>query len=90
MKGKRKMNRFIVPLQCDKEWGKRIISFPDTILRIPKSGVLQRNSIFGYYNVEYGIPDGPIMATSFSLDLSREGDNLQIQVSNSSSYEYGE
>nr|YP_010384580.1 RNA polymerase beta'' subunit [Picea brachytyla]YP_010413725.1 RNA polymerase beta'' subunit [Picea purpurea]UGW52796.1 RNA polymerase beta'' subunit [Picea brachytyla]URQ19278.1 RNA polymerase beta'' subunit [Picea purpurea] len=90
MKGKRQMNRFIVPLQCDKEWGKRIISFPDTILRIPKSGVLQRNSIFGYSNVEYGIPDGPIMATSFSLDLSREGDNLQIQVSNSSSYEDGE
>jgi hypothetical protein len=90
MKGKRKMNQFIVPLQCDKEWGKRIISFPDTILRIPKSGVLQRNSMFGYSNVEYGIPDGPIMATSFSLDLSREGDNLQIQVSNSSSYKDGE
>jgi DNA-directed RNA polymerase subunit beta' len=88
MKGKRQMNRFIIPFQCDKE--KRIISFPDTILRIPKSGVLQRNSIFGYSNVEYGIPDGPIMATSFSLDLSREGENLQIQVSNSSSYEDGE
>jgi DNA-directed RNA polymerase subunit beta' len=90
MKGKRQMNRFIVPLQCDKEWGKRIIYFPDMILRIPKSGVLQRNSIFGYSNVEYGIPYGPIMETSFSLDLSREGDNLQIQVSNSSSYEDGE
>jgi hypothetical protein len=69
MKGKRQMNRFIVSLQCDKEWGKRIISFPDTILRIPKSGVLQRNSTFGYSNVEYGIPAGLIVATSFSLDL---------------------
>nr|BCK51186.1 RNA polymerase beta subunit-2 [Larix kaempferi] len=94
IKGKKQMNRFIVPLQCDKEWGKRIIPCPDAILRIPKSGILQRNSIFGYYNVEYGIPDGPDMATPFSLpfslDLSREGDNLQIQVSNSISYEDSE
>jgi hypothetical protein len=90
IKGKKQMNRFIVPLQCDKEWGKRIIPCPDAILRIPKSGILQRNSIFGYYNVEYGIPDGPDMATPFSLDLSREGDNLQIQVSNCISYEDGE
>jgi hypothetical protein len=53
------MHWFIILLQCDKEWGKRIIPCPDAILRIPKSGVLQRNSIFGYSNVEYGILDGP-------------------------------
>ena len=90
MKGKKQMNRFIVPLQCDKEWGKRIIPCPDAILRIPKSGILQINSIFGYSNVEHGIPDGPNMTTPFSLDLSREGDNLQIQISNSILYEDGE
>nr|YP_009727801.1 RNA polymerase beta' subunit [Abies beshanzuensis]QCG70536.1 RNA polymerase beta subunit-2 [Abies beshanzuensis var. ziyuanensis]QHX99955.1 RNA polymerase beta' subunit [Abies beshanzuensis] len=87
IKGKKQMDRFIVPLQCDKEWGKRRIPCPDAILRIPKSGILQRNSIFGYSNVEYGIPDGPDMTIPFSLDFSREGDNLQIQVSNSISYE---
>nr|AET45225.1 RNA polymerase beta chain [Pinus wallichiana] len=90
MKGKKQMNRFIVSLQCDKEWGKRIIPCPDAILRIPKSGILQINSIFGYSNVEHGIPDGPNMTTPFSLDLSREGDNLQIQISNSILYEDGE
>nr|ART87652.1 RpoC2 [Tsuga ulleungensis] len=90
IKGKKQMNRFIVPLQCDKEWGKRIRPCPDPILRIPKSGILQRNSVFGYSNVEYGIPDGPDMTTPLSLDFSREGDNLQIQVSNSISYEDGE
>nr|YP_009268463.1 RNA polymerase beta subunit-2 [Pseudolarix amabilis]BAV19369.1 RNA polymerase beta subunit-2 [Pseudolarix amabilis] len=90
IKGKKQMDRFIVPLQCDKEWRKRGIPCPDAILRIPKSGILQRNSIFGYSNVEYGIHDGPDMTTPFSLDLSREGDNLQIQVSNSISYEDGE
>ena len=90
IKGKKQMNRFIVPLQCDNEWGKRRIPCPDAILRIPKSGILQKNSIFGYSNVEYGIPDGPDMTTPFSLDFSREGDNLQIRVSNSISYEDGE
>ncbi|WP_430998545.1 hypothetical protein, partial [Klebsiella pneumoniae] len=84
------MNRFIVSLQCDKEWEKRIIPCPDAILRIPKSGILQRNSIFGYSNVEHGIPDGSNMTTPFSLDLSREGDNLQIKISYSISYEDGE
>nr|ULF03417.1 RNA polymerase beta'' subunit [Cathaya argyrophylla]ULF47350.1 RNA polymerase beta'' subunit [Cathaya argyrophylla]ULF47421.1 RNA polymerase beta'' subunit [Cathaya argyrophylla]ULF47498.1 RNA polymerase beta'' subunit [Cathaya argyrophylla]ULF47591.1 RNA polymerase beta'' subunit [Cathaya argyrophylla] len=90
IRGKKQMDRFIAPLQCDKEWGKRRIPCPDAILRIPKSGILQRNSIFEYSNVEYGIPDGLNMATPFSLDLSRKGDNLQIQVSNSISYEDGE
>lgn len=90
IKGKKQMNRFIVSLQCDKEWEKRIIPCPDAILRIPKSGILQRNSIFGYSNVEHGIPDGSNMTTPFSLDLSREGDNLQIKISYSISYEDGE
>ena len=90
IKGKKQMNRFIVSLQCDKEWEKRIIPCPDAILRIPKSGILQRNSIFGYSNVEHGIPDGSNMTTPFSLDLSREGDNLQIKKSYSISYEDGE
>jgi DNA-directed RNA polymerase subunit beta' len=65
IKGKKQMNRFIVSLQCDKEWEKRIIPCPDAILRIPKSGILQRNSIFGYSNVEHGIPDKSIIKETF-------------------------
>nr|QYB22620.1 RNA polymerase beta'' subunit [Prumnopitys amara] len=50
VKRKKETNRFIVPLQCDKEWGKRTISCPDFILRIPRKGILQRNSIFAVLN----------------------------------------
>nr|BBF91141.1 RNA polymerase beta subunit-2 [Phyllocladus aspleniifolius] len=46
----KRKNRFIVPLQCDKEWGKRTISCPDFILRIPRKGILQRNNIFAVLN----------------------------------------
>nr|BBF91245.1 RNA polymerase beta subunit-2 [Saxegothaea conspicua] len=50
VKRKKETNRFIVPLQCDKEWGKRAISRPDFILRIPRKGILQRNKIFAVLN----------------------------------------
>nr|BBF91223.1 RNA polymerase beta subunit-2 [Prumnopitys andina] len=50
VKRKKETNRFIVPLQCDKEWGKRTISCPDFILRLPRKGILQRNSIFAVLN----------------------------------------
>nr|BBF90917.1 RNA polymerase beta subunit-2 [Lepidothamnus intermedius] len=50
VKRKKETNRLIVPLQCDKEWGKRTISCPDFILRIPRKGILQRNNIFAVLN----------------------------------------
>nr|BBF91002.1 RNA polymerase beta subunit-2 [Pherosphaera fitzgeraldii] len=50
VKRKKETNRSIVPLQCDKEWGKRTISCPDLILRIPRKGILQRKKIFAVLN----------------------------------------
>nr|YP_009701070.1 RNA polymerase beta' subunit [Parasitaxus usta]QEQ14275.1 RNA polymerase beta' subunit [Parasitaxus usta] len=52
VKRKKETNRFIVPLRCDKEWGKRTISCPDLILRIPRKrkGMLQRNNVFAVLN----------------------------------------
>nr|YP_010569692.1 RNA polymerase beta'' subunit [Podocarpus salignus]UZF97399.1 RNA polymerase beta'' subunit [Podocarpus salignus] len=50
VKREKETNRFIVPLRCDKEWGKRTISYPDFILRIPRKGILQRNKIFAVLN----------------------------------------
>nr|BCK51977.1 RNA polymerase beta subunit-2 [Agathis dammara] len=47
---KKETNRFITPLRCDKEWGKRRISCPNFILRIPRKGILHRNNIFAILN----------------------------------------
>nr|UCU09293.1 RNA polymerase beta'' subunit [Cycas media subsp. media] len=40
--------------------------------------------------VEYGIPDGPDITAPLSLDLLREGDNLQVRVGNFLLYGDGE
>nr|QYB20924.1 RNA polymerase beta'' subunit [Athrotaxis laxifolia]BBN66317.1 RNA polymerase beta subunit-2 [Athrotaxis laxifolia] len=47
---KEEKNKLIVPLWCDKEWGKRRIPCPDLILRMPREGILHKNNIFAFFN----------------------------------------
>eukprot|EP01018_Ginkgo_biloba_P012444 Gb_26285 [translate_table: standard] len=94
--GKKQRNRLIVPLRYDKEREKRRIPCPNSILRIPRNFLFQRNHILAVlddpqYRVDkYGIHDGSNRTTPFYLDLLGEEDNLQVQVGNYILYGYGE
>nr|QYB22724.1 RNA polymerase beta'' subunit [Tetraclinis articulata]BBN66968.1 RNA polymerase beta subunit-2 [Tetraclinis articulata] len=46
-------NELIVPLWCDKQWGKRRIPCPDLILRMPREDIFyknEKNNIFAFLN----------------------------------------
>ena len=46
-------NELIVPLWCDKQWGKRRIPCPDLILRMPREDIFyqnKKNNIFAFLN----------------------------------------
>nr|QYB22482.1 RNA polymerase beta'' subunit [Sequoiadendron giganteum]BBN66890.1 RNA polymerase beta subunit-2 [Sequoiadendron giganteum] len=47
---KKQKKELIVPLWCDKQWGKRRIPCPDLILRMPREGILYKNNIFAFLN----------------------------------------
>nr|YP_009726984.1 RNA polymerase beta' subunit [Calocedrus decurrens]QIA95644.1 RNA polymerase beta' subunit [Calocedrus decurrens] len=49
----REKNELMVPLWCDKQWGKRRIPCPDLILRMPREDILyknEKNNIFAFLN----------------------------------------
>nr|AQM38887.1 RNA polymerase beta' subunit [Calocedrus macrolepis] len=49
----REKNELMVPLWCDKQWGKRRIPCPDLILRMPREDILyknEKNNIFSFLN----------------------------------------
>nr|YP_008965189.1 RNA polymerase beta subunit-2 [Calocedrus formosana]BAN16945.1 RNA polymerase beta subunit-2 [Calocedrus formosana]BAO19872.1 RNA polymerase beta subunit-2 [Calocedrus formosana] len=49
----REKNELMVPLWCDKQWGKRRIPCPDLILRMPREDIFyknEKNNIFSFLN----------------------------------------
>nr|YP_009240151.1 RNA polymerase b'-subunit-2 [Sciadopitys verticillata]AMO00763.1 RNA polymerase b'-subunit-2 [Sciadopitys verticillata]BAK86740.1 RNA polymerase beta subunit-2 [Sciadopitys verticillata]BAW34570.1 RNA polymerase beta subunit-2 [Sciadopitys verticillata]BCK60739.1 RNA polymerase beta subunit-2 [Sciadopitys verticillata] len=61
---KKETNRFIIPLPCDKKWGKRTIACPDFLVRIPRKYIIQKkeNNIFPFFNnPEYRIENSGIL-----------------------------
>nr|YP_009129770.1 RNA polymerase beta'' subunit [Vanilla planifolia]YP_009456223.1 RNA polymerase beta'' subunit [Vanilla pompona]AID52206.1 RNA polymerase beta'' subunit [Vanilla planifolia]AUJ22491.1 RNA polymerase beta'' subunit [Vanilla pompona]QII90214.1 RNA polymerase beta'' subunit [Vanilla planifolia] len=48
--GKKRRNRFVIPLQYDQERGTKRIPYFGISIQIPIDGILRRNSIFAYFD----------------------------------------
>nr|YP_010547275.1 RNA polymerase beta'' subunit [Tipularia japonica]UYK52331.1 RNA polymerase beta'' subunit [Tipularia japonica] len=47
---KRRRNRFVIPLQYDQEQENKLIPFFGISIKIPRNGILRRNSILAYFD----------------------------------------